>query len=124
MGWRFPARIVNRHGDRGALGRNAAPYTYAPDSGCTYDVRLQVMQLEKIALAGVSGELYSSIGTLMQKVSPAEKTILITHTMGPDGGVFSGYISDDEGCTMGGNGGLGYAEAGFFRDMCPLKCAV
>ena len=121
---RTPARTVDLHGDKDALGRNAEQYEYAPDPVNTYDVRLQVMQLGDVALVGVSGELYSSIGTLMKEVSPAEKTIIITHAQGNDG-VFSGYIYDDEGCTMGGNGGLAHVGSRILPGYVPAEmCRV
>ena len=121
---RTPARTVDLHGDKDALGRNIEQYEYAPDPLNTYDVRLQVMQLGDVALVGVSGELYNSIGTLMREVSPTEKTIIITHAQGNDG-VYSGYIFDDEGCVMGGNGGLAHAGSRILPGYVPAEmCRV
>ncbi len=69
-----------------------------------------------VALVGVSGELYSSIGMLMKQVPPAEKTIIITHAQGNDG-VFSGYIYDED-CVMGGNRGLARASSRILLWVC------
>lgn len=121
---RTPARKVDLKGDTDPLGRNAAQYVYTLDTEETYDVRIQLIQLGNLALVGISGELYSSIGSLMKEVSPVCNTVIITHVLGDDG-VYSGYIFDDEGCTMGGNGGYPHFSSRMLPGYVPAEmCRV
>jgi hypothetical protein len=59
-----------------------------------YEIRLHLMRIGDIALFGFSGELYSSLGQRVKRISPLENTILVNH----DASLLarSGYIFDDE----------------------------
>nr|WP_282568081.1 neutral/alkaline non-lysosomal ceramidase N-terminal domain-containing protein [Devosia sp. 919] len=59
----------------------------APD----VELRLQAITLNDVALTGVNGEVNTVIGDRFMEQSPAQETILITHTAGS-----IGYIPDDE----------------------------
>lgn len=66
----------------------AVSHEAAPD----VEVRLQAIRLGDVALAGVNGEVNSTIGQRLKAASPYENTIFITHTFGT-----VGYIPDDAG---------------------------
>jgi hypothetical protein len=53
-------------------------------------IRLGLVMINDVALAGVSGEVMTMIHTHLAKVSPAGRTIMVTHANGS-----SGYIPDD-----------------------------
>jgi neutral ceramidase len=53
-------------------------------------IRLGLLMINDVALAGVSGEVMTMIHTHLAKVSPAGRTIMVTHANGS-----SGYIPDD-----------------------------
>lgn len=53
-------------------------------------IRLSLLTINDLALAGVSGEVFTLIAQRLQKESPARHTIMVTHTNGS-----SGYIPDD-----------------------------
>jgi hypothetical protein len=55
-------------------------------------IRLELLMLGDVALAGVSGEVLSPIYQHLRKQSPVPRTIMITHANGS-----SGYIPDDAG---------------------------
>ncbi|MDX1980937.1 MAG: neutral/alkaline non-lysosomal ceramidase N-terminal domain-containing protein [Bryobacteraceae bacterium] len=55
------------------------------------DIRLSLLKLNHIALAGVSGEVLTPIGQRLQHESPLANTLMTTHTNGS-----SGYIPDDD----------------------------
>jgi neutral ceramidase len=54
------------------------------------DIRLSLLMVDKIALAGVSGEVLTMIGQRLKRESPFTNTIMITHANGS-----SGYLPDD-----------------------------
>ena len=54
------------------------------------NIRLSLLMINDIALAGVSGEVFTLIARRLQKESPARHTVMVTHTNGS-----SGYIPDD-----------------------------
>jgi len=54
------------------------------------NIRLSLLMLNKIALAGVSGEVLTPIYQRLQKESSSDETIMVTHTNG-----VSGYIPND-----------------------------
>jgi hypothetical protein len=54
------------------------------------NIRLGLLMINDVALAGVSGEVLTMIHTHLAKVSPAGRTIMVTHANGS-----SGYIPDD-----------------------------
>jgi hypothetical protein len=53
-------------------------------------IRLGLIMLDKIALAGVSGEVLTMIGQRLKKEAPFEHTIMVTHANGS-----AGYIPND-----------------------------
>ena len=53
-------------------------------------IRLSLLVINDIAIAGVSGEVFTNIGLRLKKESPFNRTILITHCNGS-----SGYLPDD-----------------------------
>ena len=53
-------------------------------------IRLSLLAINDLALAGVSGEVFTLIAQRLQKESPARHTIMVTHTTGS-----SGYLPDD-----------------------------
>jgi len=53
-------------------------------------LRLSLLMLDDIALAGVSGEVFTLIGQRLKKESPWNHTVIITHANGS-----SGYIPND-----------------------------
>ena len=59
-----------------------------------YRIRMQALQLGKVAMVGIGGELYNSLGQVIQKASPAEKTIVINHNASIIND--AGYILDDD----------------------------
>jgi neutral ceramidase len=56
------------------------------------NIRLGLVMIDKIPLAGVSGEVFTLIHSRLQKESPFPHTIMITHANGG-----SGYIPNDAG---------------------------
>jgi hypothetical protein len=54
-------------------------------------IRLSLLMIDRIALAGVSGEVFSLIGQHLKQRSPSPQTLLITHCNGS-----SGYLPDDD----------------------------
>jgi hypothetical protein len=78
-------------------------------TGDPYEIRLHLLTLGGVALYGVSGELYSSLGARIKKVAPFKDTLIISH----DASLMarSGYIFDDEtfnqdkNCRLPGHGG-------------------
>lgn len=53
-------------------------------------IRLSLLRIDDIALAGVSGEVLTMIHEHLKKASPVKNTVMITHANGS-----SGYIPDD-----------------------------
>jgi neutral ceramidase len=56
------------------------------------NIRLGLVMIDKIPLAGVSGEVFTLIHQHLQKLSPFPNTIMVTHANG-----LSGYIPNDAG---------------------------
>jgi neutral ceramidase len=56
------------------------------------NIRLGLVMIDKIPLAGVSGEVFTLIHSHLQKESPFPHTIMVTHANGA-----SGYIPNDAG---------------------------
>lgn len=55
------------------------------------NIRLGLLMINDVALAGVSGEVMTMIHHHLRKVSPFSRTVMVTHANGS-----SGYIPDDE----------------------------
>ena len=53
-------------------------------------IRLSLLAINDIAIAGVSGEALTNIGLRLKRESPFNRTILVTHCNGS-----SGYLPDD-----------------------------
>jgi neutral ceramidase len=60
-------------------------------------IRLSVMKIDSVVLAGVSGELMTTIGIRIKQQSPFSNTIILTHCNGS-----SGYLCTDEAYKEGG----------------------
>jgi hypothetical protein len=56
------------------------------------DIRLSLLMIDHVALAGVSGEVFTEIQQHLKKDSPFARTVMVTHTNGS-----SGYIPSDAG---------------------------
>jgi neutral ceramidase len=54
------------------------------------DIRLGMLMLNDLTLAGVSGEVFTLIAQRLQQASPSKPTVMVTHTNGS-----SGYIPND-----------------------------
>ncbi|MBN1290516.1 MAG: neutral/alkaline non-lysosomal ceramidase N-terminal domain-containing protein [Candidatus Latescibacteria bacterium] len=61
------------------------------------DIRLSVLKIGNIVLAGVSGELFNEIGKQVKEASPYKNTFVVTHCNGS-----SGYIVTDKAYEEGG----------------------
>jgi hypothetical protein len=70
----------------------------------TYDIRLHLLQIGNIALIGVNGELYSSLGKILMDSSPLKHTVVINHESSMVAGN-PGYILDDETVLRGQKAG-------------------
>ena len=71
-----------------------------------YHIRLHLVRIGDIALMGINGELYTTLGQKIREVSPMKNTIIVSHecSLLPDN---PGYILDDETiyrCQMSGGG--------------------
>jgi hypothetical protein len=53
-------------------------------------IRLGLLMVDNVALAGVSGEVLTMIAQRLRKESPFSQTVMVTHANGS-----SGYIPDD-----------------------------
>lgn len=76
-------------------GRRLVPGPHAPgefkfEDADPVNIRLGLLTINDIALAGVSGEVLTRIGWHLQQETPYSHTIMVTHANGS-----SGYIPDD-----------------------------
>lgn len=67
------------------------------ESGPDVTIRLSVLKIGDLVLAGISGELMTEIGLEVKKLSPYTGTIIMTHCNGS-----SGYICTDKSFAEGG----------------------
>jgi hypothetical protein len=82
-------RVVSCPGQK--LPPGARPRTeYVFEDAAPVDIRLSLLMIGDIALAGVSGEVLTMIGQRLKQQSPFTKTIMVTHCNGS-----SGYLPDD-----------------------------
>lgn len=89
-GWsRTPGRRVVTHGK----GPDAPVEIFTGEGIEPYAVRLHPVMIGDVALCGVSGELYTTLGWEVQKASPAVHTCIINHDACLSAN--SGYILDD-----------------------------
>jgi hypothetical protein len=63
---------------------------YKWDDSDPVSIRLSLLVINDMALAGVSGEVMTMINEHLKKQTPSIHTIMVTHTNGS-----SGYIPDD-----------------------------
>jgi hypothetical protein len=77
-----------RRVDPGSTPR--AEYTFTDADPVT--IRLSLLTINNIALAGVSGEVFTLIAQRLRRESRFEHAMMVTHTNGS-----SGYIPDDAG---------------------------
>lgn len=63
---------------------------YESEDADPVDIRLSLILLDRVALAGVSGEVLTMIGQRLKAESPFNQTMMITHCNGS-----SGYLADD-----------------------------
>ena len=68
--------------------RQSGEYKFT-DSG-PVNIRLGLLMINEVALAGVSGEVFTLISQRLKKESPFNRTVMVTHANGS-----SGYIPDD-----------------------------
>jgi hypothetical protein len=74
---------------KGERGHNPTG-VYEFEDADPVDIRLSLLMLNHIAVAGVSGEVLTMIGQHLKDASPFNQTIMITHCNGS-----SGYLADD-----------------------------
>lgn len=77
--------------ERTNTGREGAPGTYV--DGDPVHIKLSLLRLGDIALAGVNAEVYNIIAQELKKESPLNNTIVVTIT---NGAANSGYIPSDD----------------------------
>jgi neutral ceramidase len=63
---------------------------YKTEDADPVPIRLSLLTINDIAIAGVSGEVLTNIGLRLKRESPFNRTILVTHCNGS-----SGYLPDD-----------------------------
>lgn len=81
-------KVVSCPGQRFVRGSRFPNYQF--QDGDPVEIRLSLLMLNHIALAGVSGEVLTMIGQRLKKESPFSHTIMVTHCNGS-----SGYLPDD-----------------------------
>jgi neutral ceramidase len=87
-------RVVTLPGkETGGSGRRGETFNPGPD----VDVRLSVLKIGNILLAGISGEVFTEIGMQIKDLSPYKYTFVVTHCNGA-----SGYLITDAAYTEGG----------------------
>lgn len=81
-------------------GKKVSPNHFAQEffePGPDAQVRLSVLKIGNVVLAGISGELFNEIGMEIKKQSPNTNTLVLTHCNGS-----SGYICTDSAYPKGG----------------------
>jgi neutral ceramidase len=63
---------------------------YKTEDADPVSIRLSLLVINDIAIAGVSGELLTNIGLRLKRESPFNRTVVVTHCNGS-----SGYLPDD-----------------------------
>jgi neutral ceramidase len=63
---------------------------YKTEDADPVDIRLSLLVINDIAIAGVSGEVLTNIGLKLKRESPFNRTVMVTHCNGS-----SGYLPDD-----------------------------
>ena len=83
-------RVITCLGRRVAAGP-APRAQYAFEDADPVNIRLSLLKINDVALAGVSGEVFTRIDQHLKKDSPFNATIMVTHANGS-----SGYIPSDD----------------------------
>jgi hypothetical protein len=102
-------------------GREGAPGTYT--DGPDVDLRLGVLGIGNIAIAGVDAEVYNIISQKMKKESPVKNTFMVSIA---NGKANSGYIISDDAYgrntfqVLGARIKPGYAERGIIDGLVKL----
>ena len=87
-------RVITLPGKKtGGEGQAGTDFEPGPD----VDVRLSLLRIGNIMLAGVSGELFTEIGMQIKELSPYRYTFVLTHCNGA-----SGYLITDQAYKEGG----------------------
>lgn len=85
-------RVVSCPGKRSPDGpRRRTDGKYEFVDADPVDIRLSLLMLDHIAVAGVSGEVLTRIGEKLKAASPFSRTFMVTHANGS-----SGYLPDDD----------------------------
>jgi hypothetical protein len=85
-------RVVSCPGKRSPDGpRRRTDGRYEFVDADPVDIRLSLLMLDHIAVAGVSGEVLTRIGEKLKAASPFSRTFMVTHANGS-----SGYLPDDD----------------------------
>lgn len=86
-----PQRAKGRHLSRTPRRAGPTPRSeYRFSEADPVNIRLALLTINDVALAGVSGEVFTLIARRLQRESPSIHAVMVTHTNGA-----SGYIPDD-----------------------------
>jgi hypothetical protein len=91
-----PARIASAQRVITCPGRRLAPgerprAEYKFEDSDPVNIRLSLLRLNDVVLAGVSGEVFTRIAQRLKRESPFNATVMVTHANGS-----SGYIPSDD----------------------------
>ena len=105
------ARISAKQQEVTCPGRKVAPgplprKNYTWEDAEPVSIRLSLLRIGDISLAGVSGEVLTKINDHLKKAIPSEHVVMLTHTNGS-----TGYIPDD----------AGFAQVSYEITTSPLK---
>jgi hypothetical protein len=85
-------RVISCPGRRVEAGDGGPSLEYKFDDADPVSIRLSLIRLNNVALAGVSGEVFTHISQHLKRVSPVgDNTVMVTHANGS-----SGYIPSDD----------------------------
>jgi neutral ceramidase len=82
-------KVVTCPGKRSAQSPGSGK-EYKEEDADPVAIRLSLLVINDIAIAGVSGEVFTNIGARLKRESPFNRTMLVTHCNGS-----SGYLPDD-----------------------------
>lgn len=74
--------------------RETGGYQVTGDADTPYRIRMHLLRLGDLALLGIGGELYGSLGKMLKDASPVKHTVILNH----DASLIDdcGYVLDDE----------------------------
>jgi neutral ceramidase len=85
-------KVVGCPGQRAPKGANPGrDLNIQFEDGPPVDIRLSLVMVGQVAIAGVSGEVLTRIGERLKRESPFTRTMMVTHANGS-----SGYLPDDD----------------------------